>query len=56
MQAHGVSAILILIVIPAVLAFIFAAFVAYYAFADVEERLDYYYGFPNVHRLNVPPG
>lgn len=48
------SAMLFLIVIPAILAFIFAVFVAYYAFADVEQRLDYYYGFPDRVRLNVP--
>lgn len=48
------SAVLFLIVIPAVLAFIFAVFVAYYAFADVEERLDIYYGFPDRVPLNVP--
>lgn len=50
------SGIIFLVVIPAVLAFIFAVFVAYYAFADVEERLDYYYGFPDRVRLGVPGG
>lgn len=54
MEKHAVSAILLLVVIPAVLAFIFAVFVAYYAFADVEERLDYYYGYREGIRLNVP--
>lgn len=47
------SAVLFLL-IPAILAFIFAVFVAYYAFADVEERLDIYYGFPDRVTLNVP--
>lgn len=47
------SAVLFLL-IPAILAFIFAVFVAYYAFADVEQRLDYYYGFPDRVPLNVP--
>jgi hypothetical protein len=51
-----VSGILFLVVIPAVLAFIFAVFVTYYAYVDVQERLDYYYGFPNSVRLNVPRG
>lgn len=54
MEKHPVSAILVLIVIPAILAFIFAVFVMYYAYADVQERLDYYYGFPDRVRLNVP--
>jgi hypothetical protein len=45
---------LLFLLIPAILAFIFAVFVAYYAFADVEERLDIYYGFPDRVPLNVP--
>lgn len=48
------SAILLLVVIPAILAFIFSLFVAYYAFADVNERLDIYFGFPDRVRLSVP--
>ena len=42
------------LLIPAVLAFIFAVFVAYYAFADVERRLDIYYGYPDRVTINVP--
>ena len=49
------TGIFLIVIIPAVLAFIFALFVAYFAFADVEERLDYYYGFPRAHRIEVPP-
>ena len=56
MQICTVSATLFLVVIPALLALIFAVFVAYYAFADVEERLDYYYGFPDRVRIGVPSG
>jgi hypothetical protein len=48
------SAMLFVILIPAVLAFIFAVFVAYYAFADVEERLDFYYGYHDKITLSVP--
>ena len=54
MQKSVMSGILFLIVIPALLAFIFAAFVTYYAYEDVQERLDYYQGYPNSVRLNIP--
>jgi ABC-type transporter Mla subunit MlaD len=50
------SAILLLVVIPAVIAFLFAIFVAYYAFADVNERQynnSNTSDFSDVHRLNV---
>lgn len=48
------SGMLFVILIPAVLAFIFAVFVAYYAFADVDERLDFYYGYREGVTINVP--
>ncbi len=48
------SGILLLVVMPAVLSFIFATFVMYYSYVDVQERLDYYFGFPDRVRINVP--
>lgn len=45
---------LLFLLIPAILAFIFAVFVAYYAFADVEQRLDIYYGYPDRVVITVP--
>lgn len=50
---YAMSGILFLVVIPAILAFIFSVFVAYFAFADVNERLNSYFGFPDRIRLNV---
>ncbi|MEM2140654.1 MAG: hypothetical protein QXJ74_05190 [Nitrososphaera sp.] len=45
---------LLFLLIPAILALIFSVFVAYYAFADVERRLDIYYGYHDRITLNVP--
>lgn len=46
-----VASVLLWMVIPAIVAFVFAVVVAYYAFADVEERLYYYFGFPDAAQL-----
>jgi hypothetical protein len=48
------ASVLLWMIIPAIVAFVFAAVVAYYAFADIEERLYYYYGFPDAVQLNPP--
>ncbi|WP_075055434.1 hypothetical protein [Nitrososphaera viennensis] len=46
------SAILFLVVIPAVIAFLFSVFVAYYAFSDASER-QLSSGEPDAHRLSI---
>jgi hypothetical protein len=46
------SGILLLVVIPAVIAFLFSLFVAYYAFSDVRERQSSS-GNSGTHRLNI---
>ncbi|HEU4984039.1 MAG TPA: hypothetical protein VFT58_00250 [Nitrososphaera sp.] len=45
------SAILLLVVIPAVIAFLFSLIVAYYALSDASERLSD--SESGVHRLNI---
>ncbi|HVX02229.1 MAG TPA: hypothetical protein VHA09_03670 [Nitrososphaera sp.] len=46
------SGILLVVIIPAIIAFLFSMLVAYYAFADVSER-QLPSGEPNVHRLKI---
>jgi hypothetical protein len=46
------SALLFLVILPAVLAFAFGVFVIYNILPDVNDRLDRYYN-PNVHHLSI---
>jgi hypothetical protein len=46
------SALLFLVILPAVLAFAFGVFVIYNILPDINDRLDRYYN-PNVHRFNI---
>ncbi|AIF83123.1 hypothetical protein NTE_01050 [Candidatus Nitrososphaera evergladensis SR1] len=48
----NMSAILLLVVIPSVIAFLFSVFVAYYAFSDVSER-QFSSSESDAHRLNI---
>lgn len=50
------SGILFLIVIPAVIAIAFGVFVMASILPEVEERLYYYYGYPNARQIIVGPG
>jgi hypothetical protein len=47
------SALLFLIIIPAVIAFAFGVFVMYSILPDINDRLDYYYGYPDAKRVIV---
>ena len=47
------SAMLVLVVIPAILAFAFGVFVMVSIMPEIEERLYYYYGFPDARRLMI---
>lgn len=47
------SALLVLVVIPAILAFAFGVFVMVSIMPEIEERLYYYYGFPDARRLMI---
>ena len=55
-QACTVSALLFLIIIPAVVAFLFGVFVLYSILPDVNDRLDSYYGYPDAKRLTIDTG
>jgi hypothetical protein len=46
------SALLFLVILPAIVAFAFGVFVMYSILPDIDDRLDRYYN-PNVHHLNV---
>ena len=50
------SALLFLIIIPAVIAFLFGVFVLYSIMPDVNDRLDSYYGYPEGKRLTIDTG
>lgn len=50
------SALLFLIITPAVIAFAFGVFVIYSILPDINDRLDRYYGYPNVQRLTIDTG
>jgi hypothetical protein len=47
------SATLFLVVIPAILAFAFGVFVMASIMPEIEERLYYYYGFPDSRQLMI---
>lgn len=47
------SALLFLIIIPAVIAFAFGVFVMYNILPEINDRLDYYYGYPDAKRVIV---
>ena len=47
------SALLVLVVIPAILAFAFGVFVMVSIMPEIEERLYHYYGFPDARRLMI---
>jgi hypothetical protein len=47
------SGILLLIVLPAVIAFAFGVFVMASILPDVEDRLYYYYGYPDARQLII---
>ncbi|WP_415282568.1 hypothetical protein [Candidatus Nitrososphaera sp. FF02] len=47
------SALLVLVVIPAILAFAFGVFVMVSIMPEIEDRLYYYYGFPDARRLMI---
>lgn len=47
------SGMLLLIVLPAVIAFAFGVFVMASILPDVEDRLYYYYGYPDARQLVI---
>jgi hypothetical protein len=47
------SATLFLVVIPAILAFAFGVFVMVNIMPEIEERMYYYYGFPDARQLVI---
>lgn len=47
------SATLMLVVIPAILAFAFGVFVMASIMPEIEERMYYYYGYPDVRQLMI---
>lgn len=50
------SALLFLIIIPAAIALAFGVFVMYSILPDINDRLDRYYGYPDVKRLTIDTG
>ena len=55
-QPYPVSALLFIVIIPAVLAFAFGVFVMYSILPDIDDRLYYYYGYSDAHRLTIDSG
>lgn len=50
------SALLFLVILPAVIAFAFGIFVMYSILPDINDRLDSYYGYPDAKRLTIDTG
>ena len=50
------SALLLLVILPAVIAFAFGIFVMYSILPDIDDRLYYYYGYSDAHRLTIDSG